>query len=55
MPNRSPLSLAAAVIFIAEGIAILLFPDRTITAFCRRHPWLWEVAEGLLDIHRSSL
>jgi hypothetical protein len=45
----------AGLLFIAEGVAILFYPDLTISAYCRRHPWAWEIAESLLDIHRGGL
>lgn len=41
----------AAAVFIAEGVAILFFPDRTLTAFCRRHRIGQYLLNGLLDFH----
>lgn len=42
------------MIFIGEGLAILFAPRFTLTSFCRRHPWLWEFLDALLDIHRDG-
>lgn len=41
----------AGVIFIAEGVAIILVPRFTITRFCRRHPWGQYLFNALLDLH----